>query len=261
MAQKPGVALITGASGGIGEALARLHAARGGDLVLVARSADKLEALKHELEAGQGISVTVLAEDLTDPAAPQRIHDRVKAEGIAIDILMNNAGFGGQGRFDQRDWAADRAMIEVNIVALSALTRLFLPDFVARGTGRVLNTSSSAALTPGPLQAVYYATKAYVTSFSNALAGELEGTGVTVTALMPGPVATGFAKASDLEKTQLFRKAATATDVARDGYEAMLKGELNVISGVPGAQRMVMRLMPFLPKRAILRMVRQMQEV
>lgn len=254
-----GTALITGASSGIGEDLARIHAENGGDLVLVARRADRLEALKQELEAAHGIAVTVMAEDLTDEGAPRRIFDHVKAQGIAIEFLMNNAGFGGLGRFDQREWSADREMMQVNMIALSELTHLLLPDFVARGSGRVLNTSSSGALTPGPMQAVYYASKAFVTSFSNALSEELRGTGVTVTVMMPGPVATGFEQAAGMGQLGLYKGASTARSVAEDGYRAMMDGKLEIITGLSAVQRIMVRLLPFAPKRLVLKMIRDMQ--
>lgn len=254
-------ALITGASSGIGAELARIHAATGGDLILVARREEALNALKSDLQAQHNIAVSVIAADLNDEAAPQVIYDAVKAQGINIDILINNAGFGGRGLFHERDWAQDRSMVQVNIVALSALTRLFLPDLIAKGGGKILNISSSASLMPGPLQAVYYATKAFVTSFSNALAEEVSGTGVTVTALLPGATETGFSAASDLEETSLFAKAASAKSVAQAGYDAMLKGKLNAVAGMPLALRIQLKLLPLLPKRMVLKQVRGMQEV
>ncbi|PKP00754.1 MAG: short-chain dehydrogenase, partial [Bacteroidetes bacterium HGW-Bacteroidetes-9] len=160
--------LITGASSGIGKEIANIHAERGGDLVIVARSKDKLDQLKAELESKHSVKVTVIVKDLGLPDAPKEIYDEVKKTGIEIDYLVNNAGFGGLGKFHQREWEQDLAMINLNIVALTALTRLFLPDFVKRNSGRILNVSSTASLMPGPLQAVYFASKAYVTSFSNA---------------------------------------------------------------------------------------------
>ncbi|MBT9382314.1 SDR family oxidoreductase [Pseudooceanicola sp. CBS1P-1] len=259
MAKNPGTALVTGASSGIGEALARIHAEQGGDLVLVARRRAPLEALKQELEARHGIAASVLVEDLTDEAAPARIHQSVLDAGQDIACLFNNAGFGGLGRFDQRDWAADRAMMQVNMIALTALTRLFLPEFVARGSGRILNTSSSGALLPGPMQAVYYASKAYVTSFSNALSEELRGTGVTVTALMPGPVRTGFEATAGMGQLGLYTGAASAGSVAKAGYDAMMQGRLNVITGLSPVQRLMLRLLPFAPRRLVLRMIHDMQ--
>lgn len=255
------IALITGASSGIGMELARLHASRGGALVLVARSEDKLQALAAELRSAHGVRVTVLAKDLAKPSAAQEVHDEVRSAGIAVDYLINNAGFGGQGAFHERRWADDLAMIQLNVVALSALTRLFLPDFVARGSGRVLNVSSTASLMGGPLQAVYYATKAYVTSFSNAIAEELRGTGVTVTALLPGATETEFARAAELDKTPLFSaKLASATTVARAGYDGMLAGELDVIAGLRFSQRLMLTAVPFTPKRVLLRQVHEMQK-
>ncbi|MBI1401370.1 SDR family oxidoreductase [Hyphomonas sp.] len=254
-------ALITGASSGIGAELARIHAARGGDLVLVARRQDRLEQLKAELEGEHHVQVRIIPEDLSDEGAPQRIFDLLRSQNIEIDFLMNNAGFGGRGLFHQRDWKQDRDMIQVNIVALSALTRLLLPAMVARKSGKVLNVSSTAALMPGPLQAVYYATKAYVTYFSNALAEELRGTGVTVTALMPGATDTGFAATSGMDATALFDKAVSPRQVAEAGYRGMLNGSLDVITGLSPGQRFATRIMPFLPKKVLLKQVRQMQEV
>jgi uncharacterized protein len=259
---KKKVALITGASSGIGKELARLHASRGGDLVLVARGAEKLAELAAELQGAHGVRVTVIAKDLVQPSAPQEIYDAVKAAGLEVDYLVNNAGFGGRGAFHERRWADDLSMIQLNVIALTALTRLFLPDFVARKRGRVLNVSSTASLMAGPLQAVYYATKAYVTSFSNAIAEELRGTGVTVTVLLPGATETEFARVADMDKTPLFAntKLATAAAVAREGYDGMLAGKLDVISGVTFGQRMMLSFVPFTPRSMVLRQVHAMQK-
>lgn len=256
-----GTALITGASSGIGKEFATLHAKRGGDMVLVARREDKLKAVAEELETAHGVKAHILPADLNDEAAAQTIYDWVKAQGIEIEYLINNAGFGGRGKFHERDWKDDRSMIQVNIVALTALTRLFLPDFVARNSGRILNVSSTASLMPGPLQAVYYATKAYVSFLGNALAEELHDTNVTVTTLMPGATETEFAATSGMDKTDLFAKTASAAKVAADGYNAMLKGKLDVMSGLTTGQRMMMSMLPLMPKKALLKQVREMQEV
>jgi len=196
-------ALVTGASGGIGRALAELLAADGYDLVLVARQEEKLRDLADELAARHGTRSLVLALDLSRPDAPQAIADRVSAEGLDIDVLVNNAGFGGLGRFADRPLATDLAMIQVNVACLTALARLFLPGMLARQRGRILNVSSTAAFQPGPFMAVYYATKAYVQSFSEAVAAEVEGRGVTVTAFAPGPVRTGFQDAAGIGSTPL----------------------------------------------------------
>ncbi len=178
-------ALVTGASSGIGAELARIHAAHGGNLMMIARRRDKLEALKAELEKTYGIAVYLLVQDLAEAGAAQQVHDHVRSLGLAVDILVNNAGFGHWGPFHEQDWSVNEAMIKVNILALAALTRVFVPDMVARGHGRVLNVASMAGFVPGPLHAVYYASKAFVVSFSEALANELAGTGVTVT-VVPG---------------------------------------------------------------------------
>jgi short-subunit dehydrogenase len=175
--------------------------------------------------------------------------------------LINNAGFGGRGKFHERDWETDLAMIKLNVIALTAFTRHFLPDFVERNEGKIMNTSSTAALMPGPLQAVYYASKAYVTSFSNAIAEELSDTNVTVTAFMPGVVDTEFAETSGMEKTRLYASTFSARKVAEEGYDAMLAGKLDVFAGVTLVQRLMVFLFCFMPKRVQLRLVRRMQEV
>lgn len=254
------VALITGASSGIGIELARIHAANGGDVVVVARREDKLRALKKELEDQYDIEVRVLTKDLTDADAPQQIFNELEAANIEVSALINNAGFGGRGKFHEREWAKDLAMIQLNVVALTALTRLFLPKFVARNSGKILNVSSTASLMPGPLQAVYFATKAYVTFFSNALAEELHDTNITVTALLPGATETEFATTSGMDKTGLFERAVSARSVAQDGYDGMVAGKLDVISGLTFVQKIMMSAIPFTPKKILLRQIRQMQE-
>ncbi len=255
------VALITGASSGIGKEFARIHAAKQGDLVLVARSGDKLELLKIELEQQYSVKVKLIVKDLSLAAAPQEIYNELEEEGISINYLINNAGFGGLGKFHERDWTQDLAMINLNIIALTSLTRLFLPDFVARNKGRVLNVSSTASLMAGPLQAVYFATKAYVTSFSNALAEELYDTDITVTALLPGATETEFGRTSGMDKTPMFQNTFSARGVAEDGYQGMLKGKLDVITGVSTMQKMMMAGIPLTPKKILLKQIRTMQEV
>ncbi|MEZ5016964.1 MAG: SDR family oxidoreductase [Flavipsychrobacter sp.] len=254
-------ALITGASSGIGEELARIHADAGDNLVIVARSENKLYALKKELEATYDIKVMYLVKDLTQPTAPKEVYDEVKQAGIEIDYLINNAGFGGLGKFHERDWEKDLAMINLNIVALTALTRFFLPDMVQRNSGKILNVSSTASLVAGPLQAVYYATKAYVTSFSNAIAEELHDTNITVTALLPGATETQFGSVSGMDKTEMFQKTVSARSVAQDGYNGMMEGKLDVISGLSFANRILMSIAPMMPKKIALKQIRQMQEV
>lgn len=255
------VALITGASSGIGMELAKIHAERGGDLVIIARSESKLQDLKTELEKRHSVNVMVIAKDLSQPNAPREIYDEVKKAGIEVDYLINNAGFGGRGKFHEREWETDMTMINLNITALVALTRYFLPDFVKRNDGKILNVSSTAALMPGPLQAVYFATKAFVTHFSNALAEELHDTNITVTTLMPGATETEFARVSGMDKTSMFLHTASARKVAEDGYVGMLKGKIDVISGLTVSQKLASSIIPFMPKKMLLRTVRKMQEV
>ncbi len=255
------VALITGASSGIGEELARVHAEKGRDLIIVARREDKLEELKAELENKYNVSVMTIAKDLTKAEAPNEIYEEVKNSGITVDYLINNAGFGGHGKFHEREWEQDLAMINLNVVALTALTRFFLPGMVKRNQGRILNVSSTASYMPGPLQAVYFASKAYVTFFTNAIAEELNDTNITATALLPGATETGFAQTSGMEKTDLFSKTVSARSVAVDGYNGMMKGKLDVVSGLTAMQKLMISTVPLMPKKKIMKQVRKMQEV
>ncbi len=254
------VALITGASSGFGKEFCKIHAGNGGDLVVVARRKEKLEQLKTELETNFSVKVMVIVKDLSLPSSSQEIYDEIKDANIEVDYLINNAGFGGIGKFCERDWKQDHGMIMVNIMALAELTRLFLPDFVNRNSGRILNVSSSAAFSPGPFQAVYYASKSFVTSFSNALAEELYNTNVTVTALMPGAADTEFAKVSGMDKTSFGNSGFSAQRVALEGYNGMLKGKLNVISALL-SQKIMIKFIHFIPKKMILKAIRKIQEV
>ena len=236
---KPGegkTALVTGASSGIGYELAKCFARDGYNLVLVARSADELQKIAAQLTSEHGVSAKVIVKDLSASTSPQEIFDEVQAEGIAIDILVNNAGFGTYGSFYETNLKNEIEMMQVNMVSPTHLTKLFLPGMIARGQGRILNVSSMGAFQPGPLIAVYCATKNYVLSFSEALAEELSGTGVTVTALCPGPVRTGFAKRAKTERTKamirgLFNRIWEPEDVAAVGYHGLMKGKTIVIPG------------------------------
>jgi len=250
-------ALITGASSGIGREFARYHAKRGGDLIITARRSDALEALKSELESAHKVKVTVVALDLGKPDGAAELYKAVA--GRQIDILINNAGFGGQGAFIDRDLGADLGMIDLNVKSLVALTHMVARDMVANGGGKILNVSSTAAYMPGPLQATYFATKAYVSSFSQALDSELRDKGVTVTALEPGYVETEFADTADLGGTGLVKqKGATPQDVAKFGYDAMRRGELRAIND--GRLRFMLNwVMPWLPRRTALNMIKKMQ--
>jgi uncharacterized protein len=227
-------ALITGASGGIGYELALLLAQDHHNLVLVARSADKLAQIAADLQKQFGVEVQPIALDLAEPLAPKFLFDQLQRGRIAVDILINNAGFGVFGEFPQMPEAEVLGQIQVNITALTHLTKLFLPSMLARRSGRLLNVASTAAFQPGPLMAVYYASKAYVLSFSEALAEELRGLGVTVTCLCPGATHTGFARRAGTENSRLFKQfgAMNVKPVARDGYRGMMAGKTLVISGL-----------------------------
>jgi short-subunit dehydrogenase len=255
------IALVTGASSGIGREIARIHAKSGGDLIIVARSESKLNDLKEELEKQYQVKVMVIVQDLAEMNSAEIVYNKVKAANIEVDYLINNAGFGGRGKFVERDWEQDLSMINVNIIALTALTRLFLADFVKRNSGKILNVSSTASLMPGPLQAVYFASKAYVTSFSNAISEELSDTKITVTALLPGATDTGFAKRSDMDKTALFNKTFTAKQVATKGYNAMLKGKLNILAGLSISQRILMNVIDIFPKKIVMKYIKHAQEI
>lgn len=254
-------ALITGASGGIGKEFAHIHAERGGDLIIVARRLDKLEELQKELEGKHKVRVVSIVKDLGVPGAAKALFDEVKIKNIQVDHLINNAGFGLRGKFHELPWDRQIEMINLNMIALTELMYLFLPEMVNRNSGKILNVSSTASLMPGPLQAIYYASKSYVTSISNAVAEELHDTNITVTALMPGATKTEFAKTSGLEGTDLFKNTASPRSVAQDGYEAMMKGKLDVISGLLFSQKVSMAMLPFIPKKMILKQIREMQEL
>ena len=253
------IALITGASGGIGRDLARIHAEQGGDLVVVARREAALIEVKTELEAAHGVNVMCVAADLTEQNAPQRVFDEVHGAGIEVDVLINNAGFGGHGKFHERPWEKDAAMIQLNVTALCHLTRLFLPGMVERNRGKILHVASMAAFLPGPLQAVYYATKAFVVSFSQAIAEELSDTNVTSTALCPGAVETDFVNAANLEGVEAFDNAASPRDVAQAGYDAMLAGKL-VVSNDWKLTLLKNCFIPLIPARTLLKMSRRTME-
>jgi short-subunit dehydrogenase len=224
--------LITGASGGIGYELAKLFARDHHNLVLVARSADKLAQVATELQA-HGITVKTIALDLAAPPAPKFLFDQVQREGVIIDVLINNAGFGIFGEFAQMPEQEILGQIDLNIRALTELTRLFLPAMVKRRSGRIMNVASTAAFQPGPLIAVYYATKAYVLSFSEAIANELRHSGVTVTCFCPGATHTDFARRAGIENSRVFKLGAmSAEKVALDGYRAVMEGRTLAVSGV-----------------------------
>ena len=244
-------ALITGASGGIGYELAKLFARDHYNLVLVARSGDKLIQLADDLQRQFGVVVQTVAVDLAAVPSPQFLFDQLRREGIAIDILVNNAGYGSFGEFAAMSLEDALGQINLNITALTALTRLFVPSMVERHSGKIMNVASTAGFQPGPLMVVYYATKAYVISFSEALANELKPNGVTVTCFCPGATETGFAARAGNDKTRLFQKLGPmdAKTVAADGYRGLMKGKTLVISGMKNW--LVVESVRFAPRRAV----------
>lgn len=240
-------ALITGASSGIGLEMVELFAADGHELVLVARSENTLHEIAADIVARYGVETHVLPADLADPEAPTDLSSEVERRGLFVTHLVNNAGFGTSGPFVTTDLATQRDMIQVNVTALTSLTRYFLPRMVSQGHGRILNVASTAAFQPGPLMAVCYATKAYVLNFSTALAVELEGTGVTVTTLCPGPTRTRFAEEAGMTSSPLFdrERGMAAARVAREGYDAMCRGKpLNVPGTLNKTLALATRLTP-----------------
>jgi uncharacterized protein len=260
MTQPCRTALITGASVGIGRELAKLFAQNSHNLVLVARNAARLQEVAGDLERQFEVTAKAFPLDLTSSAAPQFLFDQLRRENIAIDVLVNNAGYGKLGAFTQIPYAESAGQIELNITALTHLTKLFLAPMLERKAGRILNVASTAGFQPGPLMAVYYATKAYVISFSEALANELQGTGVSVTCLCPGLTDTEFQTRAGTERTTLFRRTRPmdAATVARDGYRALMKGKPLVISGI--RNRLLMESLRVSPRRVVTAVSRKFLE-
>jgi short-subunit dehydrogenase len=245
--------LITGASSGIGLELARCFAADGSRLVLVARKGNALEALAAELRKEHKIQAQVITADLAHPDSPTRLLAHLQSAGLKVDVLVNNAGFGAQGRFAELPLGRQLEMLQVNITSLTHLTGLLLPGMIERRHGGILNVASTAAFQPGPGMAVYYATKAYVLSFTEALAEELVGTGVTVTAVCPGPTTTNFGAAANMHTLGLVKKVSMSAEaVARQGHAAYRRGKVVVINGIGNAvPAFLVRLLP----RAIVRKI------
>ena len=221
--------LITGAASGIGREFANIFAAEGYDMVIVGRNAKKMDAMKADYEQQYAVGVSCIQADLSKDNEVQRVYDEVNAMGISVDVLINNAGVGDYGRFVDIDWAKERALAGLNMLSVMQLMHLYAADMEKRGGGRILNVSSIAAYTPGPYMPMYYASKSFVYSLSQAVAKEMEGTGVTVTCLCPGPTATNFEKEANMGKSNkmftLF-KPMTPAEVAREGYDALMRGEV-----------------------------------
>ncbi len=253
------LALVTGASSGIGLALAEELASRNTNLILTARSGEALDRISSDLSLNHGIQATVISMDLSRPDAPAALVAAVRERALEPDILINNAGFGTYGNFVQQPLESQLSMIQLNVTALVELTGLLLPQMVARGHGRILNVASTAAFQPGPLMSVYYATKAFVLHFSEGLANELKGTGVTVTALCPGPTESGFQDRANMKDSRLVQgRLMDARTVARAGLDGMDAGKAVVI---PGTLNQLMALsVRFSPRSMVTNIVRRMQE-
>jgi len=258
--KKPSTALITGASRGIGFALTKVIARHGHDVIMVARKNDALEAAAGMIEGKFGVRAIAIRADLSEPTAPRELLDAVQSQGIEVGILVNNAGFGLGGEFLETDLDRELEMIEVNIAAVTQLTKLFGAPMLKRREGRIMNVASTAAFQPGPLMSVYYATKAYVLSFSQAIAEELRKTGVTVTALCPGATATDFADTAQISNTRLFKRLGVADPdpIAEYGYKAMMRGDRIAIPGL--RDKVMIQAERFAPRRLITAITRRVQE-
>jgi short-subunit dehydrogenase len=244
---------------GLGAEFARLLASEGYDVVLTARNGERLATLKKEVENLHGVTALVLVADLADPRAPSAIHENLRRAGIEIDVLVNNAGFGMYGTFHESDLETEMEMVQVNIIALMHLTKLFLRDMVKRRRGRIVNVASTAAFQAGPMQSVYYASKAFVLSFSEAIGNELKGTGVTVTALCPGPTPTGFQERANVGRPRGLRlmMRVSPESVVRAGYNGMKHGRPVVIPGL--LNNLHVFLLRFAPRRLVTNVVRRVQ--
>jgi short-subunit dehydrogenase len=257
---KKKTALITGASSGIGLEFAKIMAQDGVNLVMVARSETKLAELAAYIRNSYGIQVDILVKDLSRPEAPAEVFQYTKSQGLEVDYLVNNAGFGDFGFFWETDWDKSVQMIQLNMTALTSLCHLYLPEMIKRKSGRILNVASTAAFQPGPTMAVYFATKAYVLHFSEAIANELEGTGVTVTTLCPGPTESNFQQAAAMEESKMVKgkKMPSANEVANFGYQSMLKGQVVAIHGVKNY--LMANSVRFSPRSLVVKLVRSMQD-
>jgi uncharacterized protein len=253
-------ALITGSTSGIGYELAYIHAQQGGNLVLVARSKNKLEQIKKDLETKYKIGAYLITKDLSLKDSAKDVYDEIINNNITVDYLINNAGFGDYGFFNESNWDKLEKMINLNITALTQLTKLFLHNMIKRGGGKILNVASTAAFQSGPTMAVYYATKAYVLSFLEAINNEIQNSGVTVTALYPGATESGFQEAASLQESRLFkgRNLPTSKEVAEYGYNAMLKGRSVVIHGI--LNYILANSVRFFPRAAVVKITRFIQD-
>jgi uncharacterized protein len=253
-------ALITGASNGIGFELAKIHASKGGNLVLVARNKSKLEELKIELENRYKVKVYVIGKDLSALNSAKEVYDETTAQNIEIDYLINNAGFGDFGMFYETDWNKELQMINLNITTLTHFTKLYVQDMVKRKSGKIMNVASTAAFQSGPTMAVYYATKAYVLSFSEAVDNEVRDQGIAITTLCPGATESGFQAAAAMEESALVKgkKLPTSKEVAIYGYASMMKGKTVAIHG--WMNWIMANSVRFTPRALVVKLTRKMQD-
>lgn len=239
-------ALITGTTSGIGYELSRIFARNGFNLILVSRDENRLRAQKEALQSEQRVEVHIIAKDLSEPNAPREIAGEVKGQGLKVDVLVNNAGFNESGPFLNTSLDRELAMLRVHVTALTHLTKLFLPEMIKQGFGKILNVGSTGSFTPCALDAVYCATKAYVLSFSNAIRAEFSGTGVSVSTLCPGATKTEFARKANMESTRLFNGLVMdPKDVAEAAYYGLMKNKKVIVPGF--ANKMLVSSIPFTP--------------
>jgi short-subunit dehydrogenase len=255
-----GTVLITGAANGIGYQFARIFAHEKYNLVLVDRESEKLTKIAVDFQKEFGVSVKPIIKDLSISTSPEEIFTELQQAGIKVDILVNNAGFGTHGLFHETNLKTELEMLQVNLVCLTHLTKLFLKQMVTQGYGKILNVSSAAAFQPGPLMAVYFATKAYILSFSEAIANELENTGVTVTVLCPGSTASAFHERTGMADSKMLKgkNMMTAETVAQVGYDALMQGKTIVIPGF--MNKLMTKCVRFIPRKIVTKIVRSMQE-
>jgi short-subunit dehydrogenase len=254
------IALITGSSNGIGLELAGIHASKGGDMILVARSGDKLKDIKDRLEKDYNVNVYIIEKDLSVQGSAKEVYDEIKHKGFEINYLINNAGFGDYGLFSESEWSRQEQMINLNILSLVQLTWLFLPEMISRKSGRIMNIASVASFVPGPSMSVYYASKAFVLSFSEAIDNEVRANGITVTALCPGATRTGFQEASYLKGRKLFDKDKIpgGYEVALFGYESMMKGKTVAVHGFKN--KLLIFFTRIAPRSVVVKATRRIQE-
>lgn len=252
--------LITGASSGIGRSLAEICAKNGHNLILIGRNQQQLQELKLQCQQTYHSEAIIIVKDLSDPSTPSQIYQECRQRNLKVNILINNAGVGAYGQFDQIELTKQTAMINLNVNSLTQLSHLFLQDMRVENQGKIMNVASTAAFVPGPYMAVYYATKAYVLSLSQALAEELSETNITVTALCPGPTQSNFQEAASLTDSPLVKnkKLPTAQEVAEYGYKEMMNGTRVAIHGL--RNKILIESLRISPRRMIPKFVKKLQK-